>query len=76
MTKQPRIPDPETSKRLLANLRRTRLEMEEFNLELAEINAKLEEHVRQQRLKRLRRSISVLAAESRDFEQNQAEVSS
>jgi hypothetical protein len=48
-TKQPRIPDPEISKQLLANLRQTRLEMVEFNLELAEINTKLEEHIRQQR---------------------------
>ncbi len=55
MTKQPRIPDPETSKRLLANLRQTHWEMEEFNLELAEINAQLERNIRQQRLKRLRR---------------------
>ncbi|XZN91973.1 MAG: hypothetical protein ACM65M_03605 [Microcoleus sp.] len=43
MNKQPRIPDPETSKRLLANLRRTRLEVQEVNLELGEINAMLAE---------------------------------
>ncbi|MEG4319227.1 MULTISPECIES: hypothetical protein [unclassified Microcoleus] len=53
MSKQPRIPDPETAKRLLANLRRTHLEMEQFNLELAEINARLEEVNRQKRLSRL-----------------------
>lgn len=68
MTKQPRIPDPETSKRLLANLRRTRLEMAEFNLELAEISARLEHELRQQQLQRVRRSLSVLAAESHDSE--------
>lgn len=50
MTDKPRVPDPETSKRLLANLRQTRLEMQEFNLELDEINAKLEHDIRQQRL--------------------------
>lgn len=54
MSQQPRIPDPETSKRLLANLRRTRLELEETNLELAEINAKLEHDIRQKRLMRVR----------------------
>ncbi len=70
MNKQPRLPDPETSKRLLANLRRTRLELSESNLELAEINAKLEDYNRQQRLQRVRRSLSVLAAESQKFQQN------
>lgn len=70
MTNKPRIPDPETAKRLLANLRRTHLEMEEFNQELAEINARLEHDIRQQRLQRVRRSLSVLAAESPESEQN------
>ena len=37
MNKQPHIPDPETSKRLLANLRRSRMEVQEVNLELGEI---------------------------------------
>ncbi|MGB3263396.1 MAG: hypothetical protein WBA89_05510 [Microcoleus sp.] len=57
MNKQPRIPDPETSKRLLANLRRTRLEVQEVNLELGEINAMLAEQQRLQRLNRVRRSL-------------------
>ncbi|MEG4342189.1 hypothetical protein QUB70_02705 [Microcoleus sp. A003_D6] len=57
MNKQPRIPDPETSKRLLANLRRTRLEVQEVNLELGEINAMLAEQLRQQRLNRVRLSL-------------------
>jgi tRNA A37 N6-isopentenylltransferase MiaA len=64
MTKQPRIPDPETSKRLLANLRRTHLEMQEFNEELAEINARLAQYISQQRLQRVRRSLDVLEIES------------
>ncbi len=58
MTNKPRVPDPETSKRLLANLRRTSLEMQEFNLELDEINAKLEHDARQQRLARVRRMLN------------------
>ena len=57
MNKQPHIPDPETSKRLLANLRRTRLEVQEVNLELGEINAMLAEQLRQQRLNRVRRTL-------------------
>jgi hypothetical protein len=57
MTHQPRIPDPETSKRLLDNLRRTRLELAESNLELAEISALLENEIRQQQLGRVRRSL-------------------
>lgn len=63
MTKQPRIPDPETSKRLLANLRRTRLEMAEFNLELAQISAMLELELAQQRLKRVRQSLDSTTTE-------------
>lgn len=56
MTDQPRVPDPETAKRLLVNLRRTHLEMEEFNLEIEEITTRLEHNIRQQRLKRVRQS--------------------
>lgn len=60
MNKQPHIPDPETSKRLLANLRRSRMEVQEVNLELGEINAMLAEQLREQRLKRVRRSLILL----------------
>jgi hypothetical protein len=60
MNKQPHIPDPETSKRLLANLRRTRLEMEEFNLQLDEIIARFEQDLSQQKLQRVRRSLANL----------------
>jgi hypothetical protein len=60
MTKQPRTPDPETSKRLLANLRKTRLEMREFNLELDEIIARLEQESRERQLKRVRCSLAML----------------
>jgi hypothetical protein len=57
MTLQPRIPDSATSKRLLDNLRRSRLELAESNLELAEISAFLENDLRQQQLKRVRGSL-------------------
>lgn len=58
MTQQPRIPDSATSKRLLDNLRRSRLELAESNLELAEISALLEHDLRQQQLKRVRGSLN------------------
>jgi hypothetical protein len=63
MNKQPHIPDPETSKRLLANLRRSRMEVQEVNLELGEINAMLAEQLREQRLKRVRRSLNSSTAD-------------
>lgn len=53
----PRIPDLETRKRLLRNLRQTRLEMRQFNLELEEINALLEQQIRQQKLKHVKESL-------------------
>ena len=57
MKNQPKIPNPETSKRLLNNLRRTRLEVREISLELAEINAKLEDDIRQKQLDRVRKTL-------------------
>ena len=57
MTSQPRIPDPETAKRLLANLRRSRLAMEAATLELEDITMQLENDTRQRRLVRLRKAI-------------------
>jgi|GEM_PF-2112151 len=42
MTKNLRVPDTHTSQRLLTDLRRTRIEMEAFNLKLAEIITELE----------------------------------
>ncbi len=57
MTTQPRIPDPETAKRLLANLRRSRLAMEAATLELEDITMRLENDNRQRRLLRLREAI-------------------
>lgn len=59
-TKQPRIPDPQTYDRLLKNLRRTRLEMAEWNLQLAEVEARLEMDLRQQRRRRVQKSLDRL----------------
>lgn len=58
MSKQPYIPDSETSKRLLANLRKTRLEIRESNLELDEILARLEQESRERQLERVRVSLT------------------
>lgn len=56
MMEQPQIPDEETRKRLIKNLRKTRLELQEFGLELEEIIVLLEKDIRQQRLRRLQKS--------------------
>lgn len=52
----PQIPDLQTRKRLLQNLRQTRLEMAQFNLEMDEVIALLEQQNRQQKQERLRQS--------------------
>ncbi|MEA5420347.1 hypothetical protein VB712_14035 [Spirulina sp. CCNP1310] len=51
------LPKTEISKRLLQNLRRTRLEVQEVSLELAEINVKLGEYIRQKQLERVRETL-------------------
>jgi hypothetical protein len=61
MTEQYPIPDEETRNRLVKNLRQTRLELQEFGLELEEIIALLEKDIRQQRLKRLQKSKETLS---------------
>lgn len=64
MTSQPHIPDSETAKRLLANLRRSRLAMEAATLELEDITMQLENSSRQRRLLRLKKTIHDAEAES------------
>ena len=54
---KPHIPDLETRQRLLKNLRQTRLEMRQFSLELDEVISHLEQHGRQQKLKRVKESL-------------------
>ncbi len=56
MNNEPRIPDEETRKRLLINLRKARLDLEEFGLQLDEIEAGLDKHIREQKMKRLEKS--------------------
>jgi len=61
MTKQPRIPESETSKSLLTNLRRSRLELDEINLQLTEISARLELELREQKMKRIQQTLANLS---------------
>ncbi|MCT7949888.1 hypothetical protein NG798_08825 [Ancylothrix sp. C2] len=56
MNNEPRIPDEETRKRLSMNLRKARLDLEEFGLQLEEIEAGLDKHIREQKMKRLEKS--------------------
>ncbi len=49
---EPRFPSPETTQRLLTNLRRTRLEMRYVNLQLEAIIADFDRDIRQQKLRR------------------------
>ncbi|NES82506.1 MAG: hypothetical protein F6K10_14470 [Moorea sp. SIO2B7] len=65
MNNQYPIPEPVKVKQTVDQLRHTRLEMEEFGLELEEINAQLEAHIRQQRLKRSRHSLERLTPKSK-----------
>lgn len=57
MTEQRLTPDLQTRTRLLANLRRTRLELEEFGLQLEEVTNFIERDIQQKRLKRIQRSL-------------------
>jgi hypothetical protein len=58
MTDQP-MPNSSVDQRLLGNLRRARLEMEEVGLQLDEVLAKFDEKIRQQKLKRIQKSLNV-----------------
>lgn len=61
MSEQPRIPDEETRKRLSANLRQTRLDLQEFGLQLDEVEALLNRDIREQKMKRLQKRREYLA---------------
>jgi hypothetical protein len=59
MTKQPLMPDPSIDQRLLGNLRRAHLEMEEVGLQFDELLSKFDEEIRQQKLKRVQKALSL-----------------
>jgi hypothetical protein len=60
MSNPPSMPDSVVEQRLLGNLRRARLEMEEVGLQLDAVLARFDEEIRQQRLKRVKKSLSLL----------------
>jgi hypothetical protein len=51
MNEQFRIPDEETRKRLLKNLDRGILDLQEFGFQLEEVQAGLDKHIREQKMK-------------------------
>ena len=53
MNEQFPIPDEETGKRLLKNLRQGILDLQEFGFQLEEVQAGLDKHIREQKMKRL-----------------------
>lgn len=56
---QPLMPSPSVDLRLVSNLRRARLEFEELGLQLDEVIARFDEEIRQQKLKRIQKSLSL-----------------
>jgi hypothetical protein len=60
MTDQPLMPNPSVDQRLLGNLRRARLEMEELGIQFDEVLARFDREIRQQKLKRIQKSLSLV----------------
>jgi hypothetical protein len=60
MTNQPLMPNPSIDQRLLSNLRRARLEMEELDPQFDEVLTKFDEEIRKQTSTHTRRSISLM----------------
>jgi hypothetical protein len=60
MTDQPFMPNPSVDQRLLGNLRRARLEIEELGLQFDEVLARFDEKIRQQKLMRIQKSLSLV----------------
>jgi hypothetical protein len=54
MSKQPMMPDPSVDRRLLDNLRQSRLSFEEVDLQVEELIAKFYELIRQQKFQRIK----------------------
>jgi len=61
MNNIPPIPNQETRNRLLNNLRRTNLELEEFGLELDKIMMILEQEKQQNKLNRVKQKLNLLS---------------
>ena len=58
ITDQPLMPNSSVDQCLLSNLRRARLKMEELGLQFDEVLARFDEEIRQQKLKRIQKSLS------------------
>lgn len=58
MSQKTIIPNPETRKRLVANLRQTRFELQDFGLQLEELLANIEKELRDQKLERRTKKIT------------------
>lgn len=56
MSEKKSIPNEETRKRLVSNLRKNRVELQEFGFQLEELLAQMEKEVREQKLKRLEKT--------------------
>jgi hypothetical protein len=56
MIEKTSIPNEETRKNLVTNLRKNRLDLQEFGFQLEEVLAILEKELREQRLKRLEKN--------------------
>jgi|GEM_PF-1308745 hypothetical protein len=54
--KKASIPNQETRQRLISNLRQTRLELQDFGIQLEELLAGIEKEIRETKLKRLTKS--------------------
>ncbi len=55
MNEPSRIPNEETRKRLLKNLHQGVLDLQEFGFQLEEVQAGLDKHIREQKIKRLQK---------------------
>jgi hypothetical protein len=67
MTDQPLMPNPSVDRRLLGNLRRARLEMEELGIQFDEVLARFDQEIRQQKLKRIQKSLSLVNEQPSSF---------
>jgi hypothetical protein len=61
---QPLMPNPSVDQRLLGNLRRARLEMEDLGLQFDEVLARFDQEIRHQKLKRIQKSLSLANEQS------------
>ncbi|NJK52255.1 MAG: hypothetical protein HC936_04430 [Leptolyngbyaceae cyanobacterium SU_3_3] len=60
MADQPLMPNPSVDQRLWCNLQRARLEIDELGLQLDKVLAKFDEEIRQQKLKCIQKSLSLV----------------